>query len=217
LNIFVKQNIRKGLLYALFVALLLFIDQAIKLWVKNNMCLHESIRITDWFFISYIENNGMAFGMTFIPKYALTLFRMVASLYIIYYLGREIYRNARTVWLICLSMILAGAVGNLIDCMFYGLVFNESSPYYLSYFVPFGTGYAPFLMGKVVDMFYFPLIETEWPTWMPFVGGDHFVFFSPVFNFADASISVSVVLLLLFYREEISKISIKKEEKKVEE
>ena len=113
--------------------------------------------------------------------------------------------------------MLAGAAGNLIDCMFYGMMFNESSPYYLSYLVDFGTGYAPFLMGKVVDMFYFPLIETEWPTWMPFVGGQHFVFFSPVFNFADASISVSVVLLLLFYREEISKITLKKETNNVEE
>jgi signal peptidase II len=94
--------------------------------------------------------------------------------------------------------------------MFYGLVFNASSPYYLSYFVPFGTGYAPFLMGKVVDMFYFPLIETDWPQWVPFVGGDHFIFFSPVFNFADACISVSVVLLLLFYRKEISSISLSK-------
>ena len=89
-------------------------------------------------------------------------------------------------------------------------MFNASSPYYLSYFVPFGTGYAPFLLGKVVDMFYFPLIETEWPTWMPFVGGEHFVFFSPVFNFADSCISVSVVWLLLFYREQISKISFSK-------
>ena len=105
-------------------------------------------------------------------------------------------------------MVLAGAAGNLIDCMFYGLVFNASSPFYLSYFVPFGTGYAPFLMGKVVDMFYFPLFETDWPSWVPFVGGDHFVFFSPVFNFADACISVSVVWLLLFYHQEISKISL---------
>jgi len=104
--------------------------------------------------------------------------------------------------------VLAGALGNLIDCLFYGMVFCESSPFYVSYFVPFGTGYAPLLMGKVVDMFYFPLIETEWPLWMPFVGGEHFVFFSPVFNFADASISVSVVLLLLFYRKEISRISL---------
>ena len=114
-------------------------------------------------------------------------------------------------------MVLAGAAGNLIDCMFYGLVFNESSPHYLSYFVPFGTGYAPFLMGKVVDMFYFPLIETDWPQWMPIVGGDHFVFFSPVFNFADASISVSVVLLLLFYRKEISSISLSNSVKKEEQ
>ena len=105
-------------------------------------------------------------------------------------------------------MVLAGAIGNLIDSMFYGLIFNESSPFYVSYFVPFGTGYAPFLMGKVVDMFYFPIIETDWPSWIPLIGGDHFVFFSPVFNFADTSISVSVVLLLLFYREEIGKISL---------
>jgi len=190
LNIFVKQNIRKGLLYALFVALLLFIDQAIKLWVKNNMCLHESIRITDWFFISYIENNGMAFGMTFIPKYVLTLFRLVASLYIIYYLGREIYRNARTVWLVCLSMILAGAVGNLIDCLFYGIYFHE----------------APFMQGRVVDMFYFPLIVTTYPEWFPLWGGEQFIFFSPIFNFADACISVAVVLLIIFCRPEIERL-----------
>jgi signal peptidase II len=134
-----------------------------------------------------------------------------------YYIWQQVKRNARTGYIVCLSLVLAGAAGNLIDCMFYGMMFNESSPYYLSYLVDFGTGYAPFLMGKVVDMFYFPLIETEWPTWMPFVGGQHFVFFSPVFNFADASISVSVVLLLLFYREEISKITLKKETNNVEE
>jgi signal peptidase II len=101
--------------------------------------------------------------------------------------------------------------------MFYGLVFNASSPYYLSYFVPFGTGYAPFLMGKVVDMFYFPLFETDWPQWMPFVGGDHFVFFSPVFNFADACISVSVVCVFLFYRQEVSSISLSHSAEKKEE
>lgn len=106
------------------------------------------------------------------------------------------------VWLLCLR-----AVGNLVDCMFYGLIFNASSPYYVSYFVPFGQGYAPFLMGKVVDMFYFPLIVTTWPEWMPLVGGDEFIFFSPVFNFADSCISVGVVLLLLFCRKELSQIS----------
>ena len=181
------------------------------------MTLHESIRVTDWFYITFIENMGMAFGMQLVSKIVLSLFRVVAIGVLGYYIWQQVKRNARTGYLVCLSMVLAGAAGNLIDCMFYGMMFNESSPYYLSYLVDFGTGYAPFLMGKVVDMFYFPLIETEWPTWMPFVGGQHFVFFSPVFNFADASISVSVVLLLLFYREEISKITLKKETNNVEE
>ena len=200
----VRQN---GWLAIIIVGAILLIDQAIKLYVKTDMALHESRQVTSWFYITFIENNGMAYGMQLMPKYMLTLFRVVAIVFIGGYLYRQIYRGIKRGYLVCLAMVIAGAAGNLIDCLFYGLVFNESSPYYLSYFVPFGTGYAPFLMGKVVDMFYFPLIETEWPLWMPFVGGDHFVFFSPVFNFADASISVSVVLLLLFYREEIGKLS----------
>ena len=209
--------ITKGRLATLIVVAILLIDQAIKIWVKTSMGLHESIHITDWFYITFIENMGMAFGMQLGSKIILSLFRVAAICVLGYYIWQQVKRNARTGSLVCLSMVLAGAAGNLIDCMFYGMMFNESSPYYLSYLVDFGTGYAPFLMGKVVDMFYFPLIETEWPTWMPFVGGQHFVFFSPVFNFADASISVSVVLLLLFYREEISKITLKKETNNVEE
>ena len=209
--------ITKGRLATLIIVAILLIDQAIKIWVKTSMTLHESIRVTDWFYITFIENMGMAFGMQLGSKIVLSLFRVVAIGVLGYYIWQQVKRNARTGYIVCLSLVLAGAAGNLIDCMFYGMMFNESSPYYLSYFVDFGTGYAPFLMGKVVDMFYFPLIETEWPTWMPFVGGQHFVFFSPVFNFADASISVSVVLLLLFYREEISKITLKKETNNVEE
>ena len=185
------------------------------------MSLHESIHVFDWFYITFIENMGMAFGMQLGSKIVLSLFRVVAIAALIYYICQEVKKNAKTGYIVCLAMVLAGAAGNLLDCLFYGLIFNASSPYYVSYFVPFGTGYAPFLMGKVVDMFYFPLIETEWPIWMPFVGGEHFVFFSPVFNFADASISVSVVLILLFYREEISSISlsgsVEKVEKKEEE
>jgi len=200
--------ITKGRLATLIVVAILLIDQAIKIWVKTSMCLHESIHVTDWFYITFIENMGMAFGMQLGSKVILSLFRVIAITLLGYYTCLEIRRQAKTGYIVCLAMIFAGAVGNLIDCLFYGLIFNESSPYYVSYFVPFGSGYAPFLMGKVVDMFYFPLIETEWPLWMPFVGGEHFVFFSPVFNFADASISVSVVVLLLFYREEISKISL---------
>ncbi len=209
-----KSLITKGRLAALIIVAILLVDQAIKIWVKTSMTLHESIHITDWFYITFIENMGMAFGMQLGSKIVLSLFRVIAIGVLGYYIRNQVRQNAHTGYIVCLSMVLAGAAGNLIDCMFYGLIFNESSPYYLSYFVPFGSGYAPFLMGKVVDMFYFPLIETEWPTWMPFVGGEHFVFFSPVFNFADACISVSVVWLLLFYREEISKISVKKEEEK---
>ncbi len=209
-----KPLITKGRLAALITVAILLVDQIIKIWVKTSMPLHDSIHVTDWFYITFIENMGMAFGMQLGSKIILSLFRIAAISFLSYYIWKQVKQNARTGYIVCLSMVLAGAAGNLIDCMFYGLIFNESSPHYLSYFVPFGTGYAPFLMGKVVDMFYFPLIETEWPTWMPMVGGNHFVFFSPVFNFADASISVSVVLLLLFYRDEISKISVKKEEEK---
>ena len=201
----------------LVILAILLIDQAIKIWVKTSMTLHESIHITDWFYIAFIENNGMAFGMQLGSKIVLSLFRVIAISVLGYYIRQEVRRQARTGYIILLSMVLAGAAGNLIDCMFYGLVFNASSPYYLSYFVPFGTGYAPFLMGKVVDMFYFPLIETDWPQWVPFVGGEHFIFFSPVFNFADACISVSVVWLLLFYRKEISSISLSKTAEKQEE
>ena len=199
-----RPILTKGRLATLIVVAILLIDQAIKIWVKTSMCLHESIQITDWFYITFIENMGMAFGMQLGSKILLSLFRVVAIAGLTYYIWLEVKRKSPTGYIVCLAMILAGAAGNLIDCLFYGLIFNESSPYYVSYFVPFGTGYAPLLMGKVVDMFYFPLIETEWPLWMPFVGGEHFVFFSPVFNFADASISVSVVWMILFYREQIS-------------
>ncbi|MBR5988648.1 signal peptidase II [Prevotella aff. ruminicola Tc2-24] len=198
----------KGRVAALVVVAILLIDQAIKIWVKTSMTLHESIHVFDWFYITFIENMGMAFGMQLGSKIVLSLFRVVAITALVYYIRSEVKKNAKTGYVICLAMVLAGAIGNLIDSMFYGLIFNESSPFYVSYFVPFGTGYAPFLMGKVVDMFYFPIIETDWPSWIPLIGGDHFVFFSPVFNFADTSISVSVVLLLLFYREEIGKISL---------
>lgn len=203
----ISTHKRKGLIAIFAVIILLVIDQIIKIEIKTSMCLHESIRITDWFYISFIENNGMAYGMTIINKLVLSLFRIVAISVLGVYIYRQIKKNVRTFYLACLVLVLAGAIGNLIDCMFYGLIFNASSPYYVSYMVPFGHGYAPFLMGKVVDMFYFPLIVTTWPEWVPFWGGDEFIFFSPVFNFADACISVGVILLLLFCRTELSQIS----------
>ena len=206
-----KRIISDGWLATIVVVSSIIIDQLIKVWVKTNMTLHESIRIFDWFYISFIENNGMAYGMQIGSKLVLSLFRVAAISLLVYYLWQQVRNKARIGYIVCLSMVLAGAIGNLVDCMFYGLVFNASSEAYTSYFVPFGTGYAPFLMGKVVDMFYFPLIVTTWPEWVPFWGGDEFIFFSPVFNYADANISVGVVLLLLFYRKEISQISLKRE------
>ena len=211
----VKHDIAKrGWLAALLVLAILIIDQVIKIWVKTHMTLHEQIEILSWFKIVFIENNGMAYGMEIGSKLVLSIFRIIAIAFLGYYIVLQVRKQARWGYLICLSMIIAGATGNIFDSMFYGLIFNSSSEFYQSYFVPFGTGYAPFLMGKVVDMFYFPIITTTWPTWVPFVGGQPYVFFSPIFNFADASISVGVVMLLLFFRKEISELSFNSEKKK---
>lgn len=201
------MKISKGKFSILLIVVLLIIDQIIKVEVKTNLCLHESIRITDWFYINFIENSGMAYGMTFINKYVLSIFRIVAVSVIGYYIYKQVKANTSWIFLVCLSMIMAGAAGNIFDSVFYGQIFTASSPYYTAYMVPFGQGYAPLLMGKVVDMFYFPIIETTYPDWFPIWGGQPFVFFSPVFNFADACISVGVVLLLLFCRKEISNLS----------
>lgn len=186
----------------ILIIAILVIDQLIKIEVKTSMSLGESIHVADWFYIYFIENNGMAYGMTFINKLALSLLRIIAISAIGWYIWRMVRRQARTRYIIFLSMIVAGAAGNIFDSMFYGLIFSASSPYYISYFVPFGSGYSSFLMGKVVDMFYFPIIQTTWPNWVPFFGGNDFVFFSPVFNFADACITVGVICLLLFCRED---------------
>ena len=203
---------KRGWLAVGIVLAVLVIDQVIKIWVKTHMMLHEQIEVLSWFKIVFIENNGMAYGMEIGSKLVLSIFRIVAIGFLGWYIAQQVKKQARWGYIICLAMILAGAAGNIFDSMFYGLIFNASSEFYTSYFVPFGTGYAPFLMGKVVDMFYFPLIVTTWPDWVPYVGGNPYVFFSPIFNFADSSISVGVVLLLLFYRKEISEITLRKED-----
>ena len=195
---------RRGILAVAIVFTVLLVDQLIKIWVKTHMTLHEQIEILSWFKIVFIENNGMAYGMELGSKLLLSLFRVVAIGILGYYIVAQVRRQARWGYIVC-----PGAAGNIFDSLFYCLIYTASSEFYTSYFVPFGTGYAPFLMGKVVDMFYFPLIVTTWPSWVPMVGGEPYVFFSPVFNFADSSISVGVVLLLLFYRQDISELSVK--------
>lgn len=195
---------RKGIIAFCFVLAAIVIDQVIKIWVKTHMQLHESIEITPWFYISFIENNGMAYGMQLGSKYLLTAFRIIASAGLGFYIAYCVAKNKNLGYIVTLAGIMAGAVGNVIDCMFYGLCFTASSPFWVAYQVPFGEGYAPFMLGKVVDMFYFPLFEYDVPSWMPIWGGQHNIFFSPVFNFADACISVSVFMLIICYRRTIS-------------
>lgn len=196
-----NKTFKAWMAVAIVVAILL-IDQIIKIEVKTNMTLGEAKRVTDWFYIEFIENNGMAYGMKFINKLVLSLFRLFAIGFIGYYLAKIIKKNVAPLgYIVLIAMVLAGAAGNLIDCLFYGLIFDASTPFTVSQFVPFGEGYSSFLHGKVVDMFYFPIIQTTWPEWVPYFGGSEYVFFSPVFNFADACISVGVVALLLFYRK----------------
>lgn len=198
-----NKTFKAWMAVAIVVAILL-IDQIIKIEVKTNMTLGEAKRVTDWFYIEFIENNGMAYGMKFINKLVLSLFRLFAIGFIGYYLAKIIKKDVAPLgYIVLIAMVLAGAAGNLIDCLFYGLIFDASTPFTISQFVPFGEGYSTFLHGKVVDMFYFPIIQTTWPEWFPYFGGSEYVFFSPVFNFADACISVGVVALLLFYRKQL--------------
>lgn len=198
-----NKTFKAWMAVAIVVAILL-IDQIIKIEVKTNMTLGEAKRVTDWFYIEFIENNGMAYGMKFINKLVLSLFRLFAIGFIGYYLAKIIKKNVAPFgYVVLIAMVLAGAAGNLIDCLFYGLIFDASTPFTVSQFVPFGEGYSTFLHGKVVDMFYFPIIQTTWPEWVPYFGDSEYVFFSPVFNFADACISVGVVALLLFYRKQL--------------
>lgn len=189
------------------VVALLVIDQIIKLYVKTHFCLGESVRVTDWFFIDFIENNGMAWGMSFIGKFWLSLVRSVAIIFLVWYLHRIIKQGKhRLVYIFLVALVLAGAIGNMIDSMFYGLMFTASSPYYVAYQVPFGEGYAPFFMGKVVDMFRFPFFTYTWPEWFPIWGGQQGTFFDPVFNFADSCVSVGIIAMLIFCRKELEEL-----------
>ena len=186
------------------VLLVLIIDQALKIWVKTHMMLGEEFNVVgDWFIIHFIENNGMAFGMELAGKFGkiiLSIFRIIAVIGIGYYLHQLTKKKAPVGLIISISLVLAGAIGNIIDSAFYGLIFNDSYPQIATLF-PKEGGYAPFLHGKVVDMFYFPLIEGHFPEWFPLWKGEPFVFFRPVFNIADSAITIGIALILIFQRK----------------
>ena len=196
------MTLTKGRLAALIIILVIIIDQALKIWVKTNMYLGESIRFASWFQLLFVENNGMAFGIELGSKIFLTLFRIVVAAGVVYYILK--IRNRADVskgLMACLALIAAGAAGNIIDCMFDGMKFDNPMPPATAAMLPDGGGYAPFLMGKVVDMLYFPLFSFDWPSWIPFIGGSHFLFFQPIFNIADAAISVGFIALIIFYNK----------------
>jgi signal peptidase II len=194
------MKLSKGFAAILVILVILLADQALKIWIKTHLSLGEDIRITGWFYLRFVENTGMAMGIEVIGKLFLSVFRIIASAAIIYYLFRIIQRNLSTGYILCISMILAGAIGNVFDSIFYGVIFSDSTPIHVATLFPPEGGYSTWLHGKVVDMFYFPLFEFNWPAWMPWIGGQEFVFFRYIFNLADAALSVGVVLLLLFYR-----------------
>ena len=183
------------------VFFVLIVDQLIKIAVKTNMLLHEKIDVTSWFKIYFVENEGMAFGMDFIGTAILSVFRILAVVGFSYLLVKSIQKKYPMGFIFCFALVLAGAAGNIIDNCLYGLIFESSMPAGYGFspaaFVPMGEGYGSFLSGKVVDMFYFPLFV--WPESFPIVGGD--VFFSAIFNFADAAISCGAVAMLLFYHK----------------
>ncbi|MAW21468.1 MAG: lipoprotein signal peptidase [Flavobacteriales bacterium] len=183
--------------------LLLLVDQIIKIWIKTNMFLGQEFYITDWFIIHFTENNGMAFGMEFggsTGKALLTIFRIIVVTLGIFYIKSIVTLSMPKGVLIALGLIIGGAIGNIIDSTFYGIIFNDSYNSIASLFPDTG-GYAPLLHGKVVDMLYFPLINSHFPNWLPFFGGEHFIFFRPVFNIADSGISIGIFMILLFYRK----------------
>lgn len=198
------MKITKGWLAAIIIVSVIILDQLLKIWVKTNFFYGEEYVITDWFRLYFIENNGMAFGMEFGSKLLLTWFRIIAVILLIYYLYRIKDNPKQQIgYIACISLMTAGALGNVIDCIFYGVIFDNPMPPFTAELFPEGGGYGTLFHGRVVDMLYFPLVEWNWPDWMPWIGGEHFIFFHPIFNFADAALSVGVITLILFYSKNL--------------
>lgn len=195
-----KKRKQQYIILSAIAASLIIIDQIVKIYVKTHMYMGEDIPlIGEWCRLHFVENQGFAFGMSFggkIGKIGLSLFRLMAAGGILWFILHSIKKGTRTPFVICLSLILVGAVGNIIDSCFYGLIFNESI-YNLAQLFPAEGGYAPFLQGRVVDMFYFPIIDSTWPEWVPIKGGQPLVFFNAIFNVADAAITVGAIWLII--------------------
>jgi len=194
----------------LLILLILIIDQALKIWVKTNMQIGDEIALFgNWGKLHFIENNGMAFGMEMggkAGKFILSIFRIIAIIGIGWFLVRLVRKNANCGLILAVSAIMVGAIGNIIDSAFYGMIFSESFHQPAVLFPP-GGGYSSFLHGKVVDMLYFPVINTTWPGWSPFRPGESFIFFRPVFNIADSAITCGVLTILIFQKKMFKDLS----------
>lgn len=189
---------------AVIIALIIVADQASKIWIKTHFYLGEDVKVFSWFYIYFIENNGMAFGMEIGSKLVLTLFRIAAVAFFIWYMVRiHAIPQVKRGYMACLAMVTAGAAGNIFDCLFYGIIFNNPLPPEVAVLFPEGGGYAPLFFGKVVDMLYFPLFTFTWPSWIPGIGGHEFLFFQPIFNIADAAITCGIIALIIFYHNYI--------------
>jgi len=198
------MKISKRTLALLIIFGILIADQIFKIWVKTHMTMGQTLHVIgNWFLLRFIENPGMAFGIDLPGDYgkpALSIFRLIAVIVIGWYLNKMIKQQVSTGLIVCISLILAGAAGNIIDCAFYGLIFNESTFITTATMFPEGGGYASFLYGRVVDMLYFPVINTHYPDWLPWLGGKELVFFRPIFNLADSSITTGVIAILIFQK-----------------
>lgn len=187
---------QQGWLVAGIIALVVLFDQWLKIYIKLNYPLGGSKEIFSWFYLCFVENNGMAFGASFIPKWFLTAFRIVFSGVLVYYLVSLIRHKAKVGYVVLVSFLLAGALGNVIDCLFYGIIFSESLPWTVATLFPKEGGYSSLGLGRVVDMLYFPLITDS---------NGETLFFRPVFNLADSAITTSIIAILLFYRDSFNK------------
>lgn len=196
---------RKGWLVALIILLVIIADQVMKIWVKTNFYMGEDLELTSWWHLKFIENNGMAFGMEFLNKFVLTGGRIVAVIFFIWFICKILAeKSLRVGFLVAAALITAGAAGNIFDCVFYGVIFNNPMPPEVAVPFPSGGGYAGWFEGRVVDMMYFPLFSFTWPEWVPGVGGTEYEFFQYIFNIADAAICVGVALLIFFYSKDAS-------------
>ena len=194
-----------GWLVAAIAVVVVIADQVMKFWVKTSFYMGEDLPITSWWHLKFIENNGMAFGMEFLNKYVLTLGRIALVALFIWFVVKIVrLPGLRRGFFVAAALIIAGAAGNIFDCVFYGVVFNNPFPPEHAVFLPPGGGYAGWFQGRVVDMMYFPLFSFDWPDWFPFIGGSHFEFFQYIFNIADAAICVGVALLIVFYSKDTS-------------